>query len=1035
MSKQSKNTIRNWFKNGAFPNQHHFWDWMDSFFHKDEQIPASQIDQLQDLLDAKVDRKDLPDGEMAMDDISGLNSALDAKVDKEDGKGLSTEDFSSDLKTKLDGVEDGANKYEHPLTHSANMIEETADKAFTSDAEKLANANHIANTDLHKTSEQIRSEIVDVDIPISIARQSDVATSADGVLSAILGGVSESYDTLKKVYDWIFVHDGNTDIHKTSEQIRSEIVDEDIPVSLARVNQLTTENIAGSVCETLEEAQDKAYDGYTCYVKADQKSYVFKLEEEIVLDEENNEVVNQKFIPYESGAVNQDDVASPGGLYDWNVAENAGANAAHNQIIEVKPDITPDRTISIKGDGYTTLNFLSTNMHNGLSGKILFTHTKDPYVSLYVKVDGDSNSVFFNSGDSKGWVDAKSWYTIIRHNERRVIEYSYINGELILFSRSINEASTISSITDSATNAGGNYDLRLEQGEVFRYKINTADDVILTATKGAKLRKGMVLFVGNGGVGTSTKVTISNMNLPGGSNYFMLDHGKTASLRYLVDGNGAYLVDSFSNTSTPVAVSSGRGIYDWNATDNSGAELATLGQFDASKMNGNITKVSFNNYSQMNFTNLTDGDSGTIAATSTSSFDQFLYFSVDTDFNKVYVNTGVEVVTATGGKRIYIPAYGLSTIEWLYDGTKLRITSRGLASSGAIGDATSLDHNSSGTVSIDLKKGLSHSIRCKHSSNIAVLNPAYYQDNIIYTLRLYNESPDNSKMKVQINKIINFPGGKDHFYLDPGVKATIQFYMSGGSAWVTGYANASAVESGSALSSDSAYLPSKLEFTADTPLISKEPGQTVTLSYNVWGNLKSISKVEILDKADGMVKIDSSIVNNHDTGTHAITGLEALDGAQKYTLKVTYADTTSETKELEVESVEYIHIGPNGDISNMKIAYSQNYQEKFLIPIAQKEFEVSMTPSQQAYFLLTIPSNRPLDKLWINGRKVLLQTTVSSSWSTATSGCLLTYNKKNLETATGSGRFVDYDARGSYPTKFFVGPNAVEDLTIKLKFT
>ncbi len=236
MSKQSKNTIKSWFKNGAFPNQFHFWDWMDSFFHKDEQIPASQIDSLQDLLDAKVDRKDLPDGEMAMDDISGLNSVLDSKVDKVAGKSLSSEDFSSELKAKLDGLEEGANKYEHPLTHPANMIEETSLRAFISEDEKQANVDHIADSG----------------------------------------------------------------IHKTSEQIRSEIVDEDIPVSLARVSQLTTDNIVGLVCETLEEAQDKAYDGYACYVKEDQKSYIFKLEEEIILDEENNEVLNQKFIAHEN---------------------------------------------------------------------------------------------------------------------------------------------------------------------------------------------------------------------------------------------------------------------------------------------------------------------------------------------------------------------------------------------------------------------------------------------------------------------------------------------------------------------------------------------------------------------------------------------------------------------------------------------------------------------------------------------------------------------------------------------------------------
>lgn len=42
--------------------------------------------------------------------INGLNLAtkLDGKVDKEDGKGLSTNDFTNELKTKLDGIDENA---------------------------------------------------------------------------------------------------------------------------------------------------------------------------------------------------------------------------------------------------------------------------------------------------------------------------------------------------------------------------------------------------------------------------------------------------------------------------------------------------------------------------------------------------------------------------------------------------------------------------------------------------------------------------------------------------------------------------------------------------------------------------------------------------------------------------------------------------------------------------------------------------------------------------------------------------------------
>lgn len=39
---------------------------------------------------------------------------LAAKVDKEDGKGLSTNDYTTEEKTKLAGIDEGANKYTHP---------------------------------------------------------------------------------------------------------------------------------------------------------------------------------------------------------------------------------------------------------------------------------------------------------------------------------------------------------------------------------------------------------------------------------------------------------------------------------------------------------------------------------------------------------------------------------------------------------------------------------------------------------------------------------------------------------------------------------------------------------------------------------------------------------------------------------------------------------------------------------------------------------------------------------------------------------
>ena len=65
-----------------------------------------------------------------------IDTKLAGKVDKVSGKGLSTNDFTNVYKNKLDGIEEGANKYIHPDTHPASMIVETSSKRFVSDVEK-----------------------------------------------------------------------------------------------------------------------------------------------------------------------------------------------------------------------------------------------------------------------------------------------------------------------------------------------------------------------------------------------------------------------------------------------------------------------------------------------------------------------------------------------------------------------------------------------------------------------------------------------------------------------------------------------------------------------------------------------------------------------------------------------------------------------------------------------------------------------------------------------------------------------------------
>ncbi|OQP45903.1 hypothetical protein A4H97_32190 [Niastella yeongjuensis] len=50
MAIQNINTLKSWFKRGFKPLQQQFYDWMDSYWHKDEQLPISSVSGLENIL-------------------------------------------------------------------------------------------------------------------------------------------------------------------------------------------------------------------------------------------------------------------------------------------------------------------------------------------------------------------------------------------------------------------------------------------------------------------------------------------------------------------------------------------------------------------------------------------------------------------------------------------------------------------------------------------------------------------------------------------------------------------------------------------------------------------------------------------------------------------------------------------------------------------------------------------------------------------------------------------------------------------------
>lgn len=138
-----KKTLKKWFSNFMKPVQEHFAEWIDSYWHKDEQIPMKKIDGLSTAIENTVSAKQLLNHlddtnahhalfeelkrqiqalqtVLEVDDVNfdtlqeivtelkantKLQELIDKKVNKEDGKGLSTNDFTNEHKQKLEGLQ------------------------------------------------------------------------------------------------------------------------------------------------------------------------------------------------------------------------------------------------------------------------------------------------------------------------------------------------------------------------------------------------------------------------------------------------------------------------------------------------------------------------------------------------------------------------------------------------------------------------------------------------------------------------------------------------------------------------------------------------------------------------------------------------------------------------------------------------------------------------------------------------------------------------------------------------------------------
>lgn len=95
-------TLYKWFSDLKKPNGAQFKALIDSFWHKSERIPMDTIDGLDRIIEDTASAQQLQNH---LTDTHAHKEVLDKKVDKVEGKILSSNDFTNELRQKLEGLQ------------------------------------------------------------------------------------------------------------------------------------------------------------------------------------------------------------------------------------------------------------------------------------------------------------------------------------------------------------------------------------------------------------------------------------------------------------------------------------------------------------------------------------------------------------------------------------------------------------------------------------------------------------------------------------------------------------------------------------------------------------------------------------------------------------------------------------------------------------------------------------------------------------------------------------------------------------------
>lgn len=325
-------------------------------------LDINGVSTLLDQLKNKFVRK--ADVESSLNDTSELpvqnkvvKTALDNKVDKVVGKQLSTEDFTTELKTKLDGIEAGATN-------------------ITVDSE-MSNAS----------TNPVQNKIVKAAIDA-------VSTKVDNIIE----DAPEAYDTLKEISDYISTHEteyeallaiSNNKVDKVEGKgLSTNDFTDELLNKLNGIDDGATDII---VDDALSSTSENPVQNKVINEALEGKVSTSNVVDVISFDDENKIPTTQAVIDYveEYGSgVSSKDIAITLLSTGWSVGEGSALNTQTVNVPAMREGITP--LIFLQGDA-TDEEIYAYNLivnYKSANGTVTFYAAEEPEVDISIVLKG-----------------------------------------------------------------------------------------------------------------------------------------------------------------------------------------------------------------------------------------------------------------------------------------------------------------------------------------------------------------------------------------------------------------------------------------------------------------------------------------------------------------------------------------------------------------------------------------------------------------------------------------------------------------------